>query len=189
MLFVALMAAGVWGLGAAFGVPQRARWILIGALLVAVIVVHLVLPIAHPLRLGLGETVAPWLLIMGIAGLVWGYRWVLDRLRTQALVKEAAAVPDAPLFSETELTRYARHIVMREMGGAGQKALKKAKILVIGAGGLGSPVLQYLAAAGVGTLDENGLPNTQNMIWFWMDVIISKPAIWLTRCALKPKRR
>jgi molybdopterin/thiamine biosynthesis adenylyltransferase len=152
MLFVALMAAGVWGLGAAFGVPQRARWIMIAALLVAVIVVHLVLPIAHPLRLGLGETVAPWLLIMGIAGLVWGYRWVLDRLRTQALVKEAAAVPDAPLFSETELTRYARHIVMREMGGAGQKALKKAKILVIGAGGLGSPVLQYLAAAGVGTI-------------------------------------
>ena len=152
MFFVAAMVAGFWGLGAAFGAPQRSRWVMISALLVAVIAVHLILPIAHPLRLGLGETAAPWLFILGIAGLVWGYRWVLHRLRTQALVKEAAAAIDAPLFSESELNRYARHIVMREMGGAGQKALKQAKILVVGAGGLGSPILQYLAAAGVGTI-------------------------------------
>lgn len=51
-----------------------------------------------------------------------------------------------------ELQRYARHIVMADIGGAGQQKLKAAKVLVIGAGGLGSPVLQYLAAAGVGTL-------------------------------------
>ena len=152
MFFVAAMVAGLWGLGAAFGAPRRSRWVMISALLVAVIAVHLILPNAHPLRLGLGETVAPWLFILGIAGLVWGYRWVLHRLRTQALDKEVAAAIDAPLFSETELNRYARHIVMREMGGAGQKALKQAKILVVGAGGLGSPVLQYLAAAGVGTI-------------------------------------
>jgi molybdopterin/thiamine biosynthesis adenylyltransferase len=152
MFFVAAMVAGLWGLGAAFGAPQRSRWVMISALLVAVIAVHLILPNAHPLRLGLGETAAPWLFILGIAGLVWGYRWVLHRLRTQALVKEVAAAIDAPLFSETELNRYARHLVMREMGGAGQKALRQAKILVVGAGGLGSPVLQYLAAAGVGTI-------------------------------------
>ena len=152
MFFVAAMVAGLWGLGVAFGAPQRSRWVMISALLVAVIAVHLILPNAHPLRLGLGETVAPWLFILGIAGLVWGYRWVLHRLRTRALVKEVAAAIDGPLFSETELNRYARHIVMREMGGAGQKALKQAKILVVGAGGLGSPVLQYLAAAGVGTI-------------------------------------
>lgn len=55
-------------------------------------------------------------------------------------------------LSPEELERYARHIVLADVGGAGQQKLKAAKVLVIGAGGLGSPVLQYLVAAGVGTL-------------------------------------
>ncbi|MBD8679089.1 HesA/MoeB/ThiF family protein [Sphingomonas sp. CFBP 13720] len=55
-------------------------------------------------------------------------------------------------FSDAELDRYARHLVLREVGGAGQAALKAARVVVIGAGGIGSPALQYLAAGGVGTL-------------------------------------
>lgn len=55
-------------------------------------------------------------------------------------------------FSDAELDRYARHLVLREVGGAGQAALKAARVVVIGAGGIGSPALQYLAAAGIGTL-------------------------------------
>jgi molybdopterin-synthase adenylyltransferase len=55
-------------------------------------------------------------------------------------------------LSDEELDRYARHIVLREIGGAGQVALKSAHVTVIGAGGIGAPVLQYVAAAGVGRL-------------------------------------
>jgi len=69
------------------------------------------------------------------------------------------------------LERYARHIVLREIGGLGQKRLMLAKILIIGAGGLGSPALSYLAAAGVGTLgiidgDRVSLSNLQRQTIF-----------------------
>lgn len=68
-----------------------------------------------------------------------------------------------------EIERYKRHLVLREVGGQGQQRLKAARVLVVGAGGLGSPMLMYLAAAGVGTLgvvddDRVSLDNLQRQI-------------------------
>ncbi|MCS7284853.1 MAG: ThiF family adenylyltransferase, partial [Hydrogenobacter thermophilus] len=55
-------------------------------------------------------------------------------------------------FTEEQIKRYARHIILPEVGGKGQEKLLNSKVLVIGAGGLGSPSIFYLAAAGVGTI-------------------------------------
>ena len=76
------------------------------------------------------------------------------------------ALPD---MTELQIRRYARHIVLAEIGGVGQARLIAAKVLVIGAGGLGAPLLQYLAAAGIGTLgviddDTVDLSNLQRQV-------------------------
>ena len=73
------------------------------------------------------------------------------------------------MFDERQLERYARHILLREVGGAGQQRLLDSKVLVVGAGGLGSPLMLYLAAAGVGTIgvvddDAVALSNLQRQI-------------------------
>ncbi|MGJ8527273.1 molybdopterin-synthase adenylyltransferase MoeB [Maritalea sp.] len=72
-------------------------------------------------------------------------------------------------LSRAEITRYQRHIVLKNVGGAGQQKLKAAKVLIIGAGGLGSPVIAYLVAAGIGTIgvvddDVVSLSNLQRQI-------------------------
>ncbi len=72
-------------------------------------------------------------------------------------------------FTENQIQRYARHILLKEIGGEGQGKLLSSKVLVVGAGGLGSPVLLYLAAAGVGTIgvidpDVVDLSNLQRQV-------------------------
>jgi adenylyltransferase/sulfurtransferase len=75
------------------------------------------------------------------------------------------------MLSAEEIERYARHIVLREVGGQGQNKIKNARVLVIGAGGLGAPLLMYLAAAGVGEIgvidnDMVSLSNLQRQVIF-----------------------
>ncbi|HXB95360.1 MAG TPA: molybdopterin-synthase adenylyltransferase MoeB [Puia sp.] len=101
-------------------------------------------------------------------------------VKDDALVSIIPAIagggPDAAPFTKEELARYNRHIIIPEFGMAAQQKLKAAKVLVIGSGGLGSPVLLYLAAAGVGTIgivdfDVVDDSNLQRQVLFGVDAI------------------
>ncbi|MCV6584798.1 MAG: molybdopterin-synthase adenylyltransferase MoeB [Marinibacterium sp.] len=190
MLLVLLLGFALFGLATMLRVPIQGRALMIGLLYVAVLFLQFALPIGHPLREATGGAPELWLLLGGFVALALAYRAVLSRLRRRVLAREAAEMPKTPdRFSQTELERYARHIVLRELGGPGQKRLKEARVLVIGAGGLGAPALQYLAAAGVGTIgviDDDVVENAnlQRQV-IHSDARIGMPKVFSAQAAME----
>jgi molybdopterin/thiamine biosynthesis adenylyltransferase len=178
MIWVVFLCGALWVLGGVFDRPRRERWILLSLVWG---LAFFVLRVPGDLS---SDDARVWVLVTVIAGLGLGYILVLQRL------KRRVTVPDAPkpLFQPAELERYARHIMLREIGGPGQKALKNARVLVIGAGGLGSPSLLYLAAAGVGTIgvvddDTVDASNLQRQV-IHTDLRIGTPKVQSARDAM-----
>ncbi|WEF25396.1 HesA/MoeB/ThiF family protein [Paracoccus sp. S3-43] len=175
---LAAIAAGGW----VFGLPRR--W-----LLAALALVWAGIVLSHLAGIGLfGGSARGWLVAGGLAALILAYRAGLGWLRSRALPVDRPAppppaltpsaptppVPTPSAVSDAELDRYARHLVLREIGGPGQMRLRDARVLVVGAGGLGAPVCLYLAAAGVGRItvaddDTVGLSNLQRQVIFRSD--------------------
>ena len=131
-----------------------------------------------------------WLIGLGALAVVVAYGLGVRALGKRARPPQVAGGQTAPgSFSEHELGRYARHIVLREIGGPGQKAMKQARVLVVGAGGLGSPALLYLAAAGVGTIgviDDDVVDNSnlQRQV-IHRDADIGMPKVFSAQAAME----
>ncbi|MBC9245358.1 molybdopterin-synthase adenylyltransferase MoeB [Paracoccus sp. 11-3] len=158
-----------------FGLSRLMTWLVLGVVWLAFI------PISGQLgRLG-GDSLQGWMVLgfLGLAVFLYqsGLRWIRGHVgpiepETGETTAEAQAIP--PGLSDPEIDRYARHLVLREIGGPGQMRLRDARVLVVGAGGLGAPICLYLAAAGIGHItvidgDTVSLSNLQRQVIFRSD--------------------
>ena len=157
-----------WFLAGYLGMSQNLRAIYVGILLAGILGALVLIPETHSFSIRMGGW-APWATISFIFGVTFLFRLFISALRNKSNEIYFADVQEADEFSNHELERYSRHIILRELGGLGQRRIKDSKVLIIGAGGLGAPIIQYLAASGVGTIgiidnDKVSLSNLQRQV-------------------------
>lgn len=169
-----LLMIGVAVVGVLLRLPGRVISALIILVWLIILGAHALAPITF-----IGGSLAGWLALGVVCAVILAYRmglrWLRDRARPLPDVPPVAA-PEAGAMNDDELDRYARHLVLREIGGPGQMRLRNANVLLIGAGGLGAPVALYLAAAGVGRItladdDTVSLSNLQRQVIFRSDQV------------------
>lgn len=168
------LLGGLGALGLILRLPGRIVLAMLFLLWAGIVLLLALLPDIAAAQM-VGGSAIHWLVGGGVVALVLGYRAMLGRLQAHAIQPvQATARHDDEGLSDAELDRYARHLVLREIGGPGQMRLRQARVLIVGAGGLGAPVCLYLAGAGVGHItvaddDQVSLSNLQRQVIFRSD--------------------
>ena len=170
MLLMLLIATIFVGVLAFVGVRKK---IILNIFLTAYLCIFLAiffLPENNLVRLTLGVSLSEWISLSFVFLVILGYIVVLKKIKTNNLAKYSSNSSKNDM-TDIEIERYARHLVLKDIGGQGQQRLRNAKVLVVGAGGLGNPVSLYLAGAGIGTIgiidnDIVSLSNLQRQILY-----------------------
>ena len=157
-----------WFLTGYLGMSRNTRLGIVFAMFLSILLSLLVLAETNSFSIRMGGW-APWATISFLVGLVFLFQLFIKILKNKSKDHKSKDNEKNDEFSEHELERYSRHIILKEIGGLGQRRIKDSSVLILGVGGLGSPVIQYLAASGVGTIgiiddDKVSLSNLQRQV-------------------------
>ena len=168
ILFIIFFLVFAWFMAGYVGVSKNLRTASVFIILTCILGTLFLISETNSFSIIMGGW-APWATIYFVFCLIFLFRLFIDGLRNKSNNVYFSDVKEADEFSTQELERYSRHILLKELGGLGQRRIRDSSVLVIGAGGLGAPVIQYLAASGVGIIgiidhDKVSLSNLQRQV-------------------------